>query len=132
MVKHHMAAFLVVAVLLFAIKPGTGRGQTFLQPNAANEPHYLGDTQTNLKPGLRASFAAEMARIKSGALTKADFNRIEKQSQNPKPESTFPKRDKIFLAVWIIVMTALVIVLIKHPCKVKNPGDCEFVDDTTQ
>ena len=120
MVKHHMAAFLVVAVLLFAIKPGTGRGQTFLQPNAANEP------------GLRASFAAEMARIKSGALTKADFNRLEKQSQNPKPESTFPKRDKIFLAVWIIVMTALVIVLIKHPCKVKNPGDCEFVDDTTQ
>ena len=115
--------------MLLTVAPANNFAQT--QPNSASD-QYLRDAQTKRNPDLKTSFAAEMARIKAGTLTKGDFKRIEQGSQKPKSESNFPKRDKIFLAVWIVVMTALVVVLIKHPCKAKNPKDCEFIDDSSQ
>jgi hypothetical protein len=128
MLRQFLASFLVCAVTLLMVPPANNFAQT--QPNAAGD-QYLRDAQTRT-PDLKASFAAEMTRIKAGTLTKADLERIQGASQNPKPQSSFTKRQKIFLALWIVVMTGLVVVLIKHPCKAKDPKDCEFIDDGNQ
>lgn len=129
MLTKFIAYFLVCTVALFAVPTANNLAQT--QLNTTGD-QYLPDAQTKRTSALKASLAAEMARIKAGTLTKADLERIQKTGQHPKPQSSFPKRDKIFLAVWIIAMTALVVVLIKHPCKAKDPKDCEPIDDSVQ
>ena len=121
-----IASFLLCTVTLLTL-PTNNLAQN--QQNAAND-HYLRDVKTKQAPDLKASFAAEMARIKAGTLTRADIERSQNTGQNPKPPSSFTNKQKIFLALWIVVMTGLVVVIIKHPCREKKPGDCDFVDDS--
>jgi hypothetical protein len=127
MLKSLLALFLVFAVLLFVVQPRSGRAQTRSQQAGPS----LSESPKKPKADLKEYFASELRSMKSASLTKADLKRIEKDSQTPKPKSDFSKKDKIFLALFVVLMTGLVIVLIKHPCKEKNPGDCEFIDDTT-
>src|SRR6266550_1825192 len=129
MLTKSIASFLICTVMLLMVPPAKNFAQTQLNTDG---DQYLRDAQTKRSHALKTSFATEIARIRAGTLTKADFKRIEQGTQKPKSESNFPKRDRIFLAVWIIAMTALVIVLIKHPCKAKDPKDCEFIDDSNQ
>ena len=129
MLTKFIAYFLVCTVALLAVPTANNFAQTQLNTEG---DQYLREAQTTRTSDLKGSFAAEVAKIKAGTLTKADFERIQKASQNPKPQSSFHKREKIFLAVWIVVMTGLVVVLIKHPCKAKDPKDCEPIDDSGQ
>ena len=69
--------------------------------------------------------------MKSRSLTSADLVRIEKNSQTPQPKSGFTNKQKIFIALFIVCLAGLVVVAIKHPCREKKPGDCDFVYDDT-
>ena len=129
MLTKFIAYFLACAVALLTVPTANNFAQT---PLSTEGDQYLRDAQFKRTADLKGSFAAEVARIKAGTLTKADFERIQNASQNPKPQSSFTKRQKIFLALWIVVMTGLVVVLIKHPCKAKDPKDCEPIDDSSQ
>ena len=129
MLTKFIAYFLVCTVALLTVPTSNNFAQTQLNTEG---DQYLREAQTKRTTDLKRSFAAEVARIKAGTVTKADFERIQKASQNPKPQSSFTKRQKIFLALWIVVMTGLVVVLIKHPCKAKDPKDCQPIDDSGQ
>jgi hypothetical protein len=129
MLRKFITYFLVCTVALLTVPTSNNFAQTQLNTEG---DQYLRDAQFKRTTDLKGSFATEVARIKAGTLTKADFERIQKASQNPKAQSSFSKREKIFLAVWIVVMTALVVVVIKHPCKAKDPKDCEPIDDSSQ
>lgn len=121
-----IASFVICTVTLLTV-PTNNFAQS--QQNASSD-QYLRDARTKRTTDLKSSFAAEMARIKAGTLTKADIERSQTPSQNPKPPSSFGTKQKLFLALWIVVMTGLVVVIIKHPCREKKPGDCDFVDDS--
>jgi hypothetical protein len=94
------------------------------------DKQYLRDSLTKRTPDLKGSFAAEMARIKAGTLTRADIERTQTASQNPQDPSKFTRKQKLFLALFIVIMAGVVVVAIKHPCREKKPGDCDFVDDS--
>ncbi|MCU1266282.1 MAG: hypothetical protein JWM21_2600 [Acidobacteria bacterium] len=125
MLKTSIACLLVWTVMLLAL-PTRSTAQTRAEPAGALA---VRETLTR-KSDLKLTFAAEVERIRADT-NKVNAERIRQASQNPKPPSSFSKKDKIFLALFIVVMTGLVVVLIKHPCRPKKPGDCEFIDDTT-
>ena len=119
-----IASLLIVTVTLL-IMPRTNLAQT--QQNTAGE-QYLRDPKKKEKPDLKATFSAEMTRIKTGALNAEAITRNDSQSQQQqKPE--FSKKDKIFLALFIVLTAGLVAVLIKHACKGENK--CEDIDFNT-
>jgi hypothetical protein len=99
------------------------------QPNSVAD-QYVRDTLTRQKPDLKATFNDEIAQIKAGTLTKAEAEKRQVNNQNPKKQS-FTNKQKIFLALWIVIMAGIVAVAIKHPCREKKPGDCDFVDDSS-
>ncbi|HXD34815.1 MAG TPA: hypothetical protein VN643_27090 [Pyrinomonadaceae bacterium] len=123
-----LASFLMFALVILVFQPRNIRAQS--QPDRVM-PENLRNSPAGKKPDLKEYFDSELRTMKTRQLTRADLVRIEKDSQTPKPKSDFSKKDKMFLALFIVLMTGLVIVLIKHPCKEKKPGDCEFVNDTT-
>lgn len=123
-----IACLLVWTVTLLTLPPA----KTFAQTRAnLNDDQDLFEPLTRTTPDLKATFATEVSRIKAGTLTKADFERMRQTNQNPKPPSSFTRRQKIFLALWIVIMAGVVAVLIKHPCREKKPGDCDFIDDSS-
>lgn len=106
--------------------------RTFAQTRAnLDEDQNLFEPLTRTKPDLKATFATEVSRIKAGTLTKADFERMRQTNQNPKPQSSFTNKQKIFLALFIVLMAGVVAVAIKHPCREKKPGDCDFIDNSS-
>ena len=76
---------------------------------------------------LKSRFASELRDLKAGTLTTADIKKIQQNSQTPKDDSKFTEKQKIFLALFVVLMTGLVVVVIKHPCREKKPGDCDFI-----
>ena len=127
MFKSLLALFLVVAVLLLVVQPRSGRAQT----QSGRTVAVPAESPTKPKTELKEYFASELRSMKTASLTPADLKQIQKNSQTPQPPPKFTKKQKIFLALWIICMTGLVIVLIKHPCKAKDPKDCEPIEETT-
>jgi len=123
-----IACLLVCTVTLMTVPPAKTFAQT--QTNSGADQYLFGPL-TRPRPDLKATFAAEVASIKAGTLTKADFERIQQPSQNPKPQPTFTRRQKICLALFIVIMAGVVAVAIKHPCREKKPGDCDFVDESS-
>jgi cobalamin biosynthesis Mg chelatase CobN len=126
---------LVSALLVFAVALVTVPTQrVFAQESAANSTI---ESNSSTQPAtsssdLRTSMAAEIAKVKAGPLTKADIKRIEKEQQGQhyvnSAKPSFTRRQKIFLALWIVVMTGVVWGLIKHACKDPNP--CPEPDPT--
>lgn len=125
MLTKFIASFLVCTVTLLTV-PTNNVAQS--QQNAASD--HLRDVQAKQSPDLKTSFAAELARIKAGTLTRADIERIRTTNQNPQDPSKFTRKQKLFLALFIVLMAGVVVVAIKHPCREKKPGDCDFVDDS--
>lgn len=119
-----IASLLIVTVTLL-IMPRTNLAQT--QQDTAGE-QYLHDLKKTEKPDLRVTFSAEMTRIKTGTLDAKAITRNDSQSQQQrKPE--FSKKDKIFLALFIVLTAGLVAVLIKHGCKGENKCDDIIFND---
>lgn len=123
-----IACLLVFTVTLMTMPPGRTLAQT--QTKSTDE-QYLFEPLTTRKPDLKATFAAEVAQLRAGTITKAEFARIQQTNQSQNPQSKFTKRQKIFLALFIVIMAGVVVVAIKHPCREKKPGDCDFVDDSS-
>lgn len=128
--RNLIALFLVLALVLFVAKLPEGQAQSPAPARIAETQTFLSDLQPKPKTDLKDYFDKELRSMKSRSLSAADLKSIEKNSQTPKPGSHFSNKQKMFLAVWIVCMTAIVIALIKHPCKEKQPGDCEFIDNT--
>jgi hypothetical protein len=124
--KDLLAGFLVLAILLYTIQPRISRAQT---PQAEADKPVPANSERRSTPELKLAIASEISSLKAANLTKADLKKIEQGTQTTKSESGFTKKQKIFLALWIVVMTGLVIVLIKHPCRAKDPKDCEPIDN---
>jgi len=131
--RHTLRELLILALInslvIWMIQPGVvGTAQTLtgsrqdiiLRSSPARQP----------KADLKTAFASEIGGLKA-ATTKVDSSRIQTAGHVIQPSGTFTKRQKIFLALWIVCITGLVIVLIKHPCKAKDPKDCEPIDDTS-
>lgn len=131
MSKSLLASYLVLAVLIFAIQPQIGRAQSHSQPSPPVHAQPL-DPQIDAKADLKRVFAPKVRQIREANLTGSDLKRIETDSQTPQPQNVFTRKQKLFLALWIVCMTGLIVVLIKHPCKAKDPRDCEFIDDSYQ
>lgn len=133
MLKNLLALILVFALALLVVQPGV-RAQTRLAETTPDSlPGSQAKTKAKTQTDLKAYFDSELRTMKNRSLTSADLVRIEKNSQTPKPKSasSLTNKEKVFLALFIVCLTGLVIYAIKHPCKEKKPGDCEFVDDTT-
>jgi hypothetical protein len=131
MLKSLLASFLAVTILILTIPPRAGRAQNHAKPTPSNGEHIPAGSLS--KPGpdpdLKSRFASELRDLKAGTLTSADVKKIQQNSQTPKDDSKFGRKQKIFLALFVVLMTGLVVVLIKHPCREKKPGDCDFIYD---
>jgi hypothetical protein len=131
MVKSLLALLLVFAVSLFFVRPRSvlAQAQTPHSDSSAEKP--LAESPAKPNADLKAVFDSELRTMKNRSLTSADLVRIEKDSQTPKPKSEFTNKQKILWTLFIVSMAGLVVVLIKHPCREKKPGDCDFVYDDT-
>lgn len=135
MQKKLVSSFLVFAIALVTVAPPRTSGQTTTQtlaPPATSANSNLSALPEKAKFDLKTSLAAEMAKIKAGTLTEADAKRLEQDQQDQQAgdshKPSFTRKQKMFLALWIVVMTGLVVVLIKHGCKAPKP--CPEPDPT--
>ena len=128
MKKAFIACLLICTVTLLSVPPAKTIAQT--QPNSLAD-QYVRSTLTRQRPDLKATFNAEIAGIRAGTLTKAEAEKRQVNNQNQKKPSSFTNKQKIFLALWIVIMTGIVVVAIKHPCREKKPGDCDIIDDSS-
>jgi hypothetical protein len=136
MLKKSISTLLVFAVALVTVAPPRVFGQTITQPLAQPatsviEPNLPAPPATP-KPDLRKSLAAEVTKINTGPLTEADLKRLEREQQGQPsgapPKSEWTRKNTIFLTLFIVVMTGVVWVAIKHRCKAPNP--CPVTDST--
>lgn len=123
-----IACLLICTVTLLTVRPSRTIAQT--QPGSAAD-QYVRDTLTRQKPDLKAIFNNEVTRIKAGTLTKAEAEKRQVNNQNQKGQSSFTNKQKVFFALFVVIMAGIVVVAIKHPCREKKPGDCDFVDDSS-
>lgn len=118
MLKKIIAPLLIGTTMLFTLGPSKTFAQTPSQPKAVEGEHTLSDMQVKPETDLKAGFARELANVKNRTLTAADYERIEKkrqaQASQQTPKKGWSKRDKIFLAAFIIGTTALVTALLIH------------------
>ena len=127
--RRQLTLGLIASLVLWTIQPGVSTAQ--LRTEVRTEAEQTGSAPGRQpKRDLKAAFTSEIGALKSASVTKAELSRIQTASQTATSSGKFGKRQKIFLALWIICMTGLVIVLIKHPCKAKDPKDCEPIDDS--
>lgn len=131
MLKSLLALFLVFAVSLLLVQPRSVLGQAGTPARDSSFEKFAAGAQAKSRPELKEYFDSQLRSMKNRSLASADLVRIEKNSQMPKPKSAFTNKQKIFLALFIVCMAGLVAVAIKHPCREKKPGDCDFIDDTT-
>jgi hypothetical protein len=128
-----IATAVTLALLVFTIQPRNVRGQARVEQARVEveieESEIFTDSATSAKPDLKSVFDKEIATLKSGT-TRTDFNRFSPTAQTQQSGGKFTRKQKLFLALWIVCMTALVIVAIKHPCREKRPHDCDPIDDT--
>jgi hypothetical protein len=118
-----------LAMLVFTIQPRSVRAQARSQPDESEIFLDL-DTTNTAKPDLKAVFDKEIATLKSGT-AKTDFSPFNQAGQTSQNSGgKFGTKQKLFLGLWVVCMTAIVIVLIKHPCREKKPHDCDPIDDT--
>jgi len=125
MLKKPISSLLIFAVALMTLPTARGFAQTPL--NAAGET-YLREMPAP-KTDLKASFAKQLTSVREGKLKAADFDRMASQNQQQQPKTSFSRKEKIFLALWVVVMAGLVAVLIKHGCKGENKCE-DLVFDT--
>ena len=120
------AMAVALAILVFTTQPRSISAQALSQ---FDESEIFVDSTTTAKPDLKAIFDKEIATLKSGT-TKTDFNRFNPEGQTSQTSSgKFTRKQQIFLTLWIVCMTAIVIVAIKHPCREKKPHDCDPIED---
>ena len=137
MLKKPICALLVFAIALVAVSPPKVFAQNLVQPMEPGTSLFDGDLPNSTagpKSDLRKALAAEVARIKAGPVTEADHKRLEKARQNqqsgePK-EGKWTKKNTIFMTLFVVCMTGLVIVLIKHACKDTPAKPCPEIDNT--
>lgn len=122
-----IATAVTLALLVFTIQPRSVRGQARIE---LEESEIFTDSATSAKPDLKSVFDKEIATLKSGT-TKTDFKRFNPIGQTQQGPGKFTRKQQLFLALWIVCMTAIVIVAIKHPCREKKPHDCDPIDETT-
>ena len=127
MPKTPISSLLIFAVALMTLPTGRVFAQAPL--NTASET-YLRDVPAR-KPDLKASFAKQLTLVREAKLKAADFDRMasQNQQQQQQPKPSFSRKEKIFLALWVVVMAGLVAVLIKHGCKGENKCE-DLVFDT--
>lgn len=135
MLKKPVCALLVFAIALVTVTPKVF-AQTLVRP--MTEPRTslfdgdLPNATAGPKSDLRKALAAEVARIKAGPVTEADHKRLEKARQSQQSgephEGKWTKKNTIFMALFVVCMTGLVIVLIKHACK--EPKPCPEIDSS--
>src|SRR5258708_9378799 len=130
MLMKHISILLIFALALATVAPPRVFAQTQQTPATL---FAVPSTGTTTKPDLKESLAAAVAKIRTGPLTAADIKRIEQQQQNQQsPKSGWSRKQKMFLALWIVVMTGFVVVLIKHHCRDRNhPEGAPAVDKRT-
>lgn len=123
MLKKAIAPFLIGAVMLFVL-PSKALSQTLARHKAEEKEHALSAGPLRPEPNLRAAFAEEMSGVKTRNLTAADYRRIKKAQDDQQTQQAqkkgWTKGEKIGLALFIVGMTALVIVLVKYG--VDNPA----------
>jgi len=131
MLKSLLASFLIATILIFTIQPRAGRAQTQVETFPPQGDNFPAGSQPmpHSDRDLKSRFASELRDLKAGTLTSANVKKIQQNSQTPKDNSKFTRKQKIFLALFVVLMTGLVVVMIKHPCREKKPGDCDFIYD---
>lgn len=117
MKKKLLAASLICAVALVTVAPPKTLAQTTGQPVVVRTEQNVSVARAKLKPDLKALFAEEVAKNKSGTLTEADIERLEKArlaQTVAQPSSGFSKKEKVLLVVFLVVITAVAIVLVHN------------------
>jgi hypothetical protein len=131
MPKKTVSAFLVFAIALVTVVPQRVFAQTSAPLATSPVESNSSDQPATPSADLRKSMAVEVAKVKAGPLTKADVKRIEKEQQGRQISNSakpgFTRKQKIFLALWILVMTGVVWGAIKHACK--DPKPCPDTTD---
>ena len=132
MLKKPISALLVIVVALVTVGPPKVFAQTLAQPATSVIEPTSPAPPAKSKSDLRKSLAAEVARIKAGPLTEADFRRLEKERQAQQSgvphQKSWTRKNTIFMALFVVMMTGVVVVLIKHACRAPKP--CPEIDYT--
>ncbi|HXM35252.1 MAG TPA: hypothetical protein VN920_08695, partial [Pyrinomonadaceae bacterium] len=120
------------AVALVTVAPPTVFAQTLARPATSVIEPNLPAPPANSKSDLKKSLAAEVAKVKGRPLTEADLKRLEKEQQDQEsgspPKARWTRRNTVFMTLWIVVMTGVVVVLIKHHCRAPKP--CAEIDSS--
>ena len=122
MLKKSIARLLICAVMLLTLGPSKVYSQTLSQPKAAESERALSSAQVKTRTGLKMIFAKELLKARASASSSVDYKRYAEQQQQPQgSKGGWSKKDKIFLAVFIVGMTALVTVLLIHGIDTSSP-----------
>jgi len=139
MLKKLISALLVWAVALLTVTPPSVSAQTLKRSLAQSGTELIEPNPKppapKPKPELRKSFAAEMAGIKAGTLSDADLQRLEKEQQDQqssKPSGAkWTRRNTIFMTLFVVVLTGVVWVAIKHRCRDSAAKPCPEIDNSS-
>ena len=129
MLKKHISLSVVFAIFFATVASPGMFAQTLAQLPPLIEPIPAAPTATP-KSDLRTLLAAEMSKIKDGRMSDADIKRLDQQqSRNQQShKSGWTRKNTIFMTLWVVVITGLVVVAIKHRCKAPKP--CPEIDST--
>ena len=132
MLKKLISSLLFCAVALVTVAPPTVFAQALTPPATSVSEPNLPAPPANSKSDLRKTLDAEVAKVKAGPLTEADLNRLEKEQQAQQSgapaKARWTRRNTVFMTLWIVVMTGVVVVLIKHHCRAPKP--CPEIDSS--
>jgi hypothetical protein len=127
-----IGAILVMAVTTITVAPPAVFGQTLLAPASSTVDLNVPSAPESRKPDLKKALAEAVANLKAGDSNAANLKRPGTQQQNPHSSGStrpaFTRKEKIFLALFVVMMAGTVAALIKHGCKV--PHSCDQIDNT--
>lgn len=132
MLRKLISALLVIVVTLVTVGSPKVFAQTLPLPATSVIEPTLPVPPAKAESELRKSVAAEVTKIKVGPLTEADFKRLEKERQAQQSgapaKSGWTRKNTIFMTLFVVLMTGVVIVTIKHHCRAPNP--CPEIDSS--
>lgn len=132
MLRKQIVSLSVCALMLATAGPPRAFAQNAARPGFASGDQSPLGARGAQRPGLKASLAEEVSRLKAETSTKVDFERLERQQNDPrnaKPETGYTKGQKILVASIVIGMVVLAVVLAltveegPHPRCADEPND---------